>query len=212
MSGLAALAFGGAAVVFERSEPGGDPSPGELVDFYLANRTELLVQSVLFVLSAGAFLLFTAGLRGYLDRAEGHSGRMSSVVYAAGLVWVALEMVMQAPQIALARAAGELAPQVTSVVNDVGVALAAIAYVPVVVLVAMVGVCAFLTDAFPAWVGWLSSLAAVAHLLAWVGVALDGGPFVPGGWAPFVVYPVFVVWLVAVIAVMISRAGPAEGA
>lgn len=142
------------------------------MDFYLANRAELLVQSVLFVLSAGVFLLFMAGLRGYLDRAEGHSGRMSSVV------------------------------------NDVGRALATIADVPVVVLVAMVGVFAFLTDAFPAWVGWLSLLAAVSHLLAWVGVAVDGGPFVPGGWVTFVVYPVFVVWLVAVIAVMISRAGP----
>jgi hypothetical protein len=204
---LVALGVGGVAVVFERGEPGWDPSAGELVDFYVANRTELLVQSLLFVLSAGLFLWFFAGLRSYLDRAEGHSGRVSSVVYAAGLVWVVLEMAMQAPQIALARVAGGgLEPQVAAVVNDVGLALATIAAVPVVVLVTAVGVLALRGGVLPAWVGWLSLLTAVSHLLAWFGVVMDDGPLVPGGWVTLVVYPVFVVWLVAVIVVMIGRA------
>lgn len=208
MSGLVALAVGGVAVVFERSTPNPDPSPVEVADFYLANRTELLVQSLLFVLSAGIFLWFVAGLRGYLARAEGHTDRLSSIAYAAGVVWIVLNMAVQAPQIALARAAGdELQPQVAAVVNDVGLALATVADVPVAVLGVVVGVLSLRAAVFPVWVGWLSMVMAALHLVAWSGVVVDDGPLAPGGWATFVVYPVFVVWLVAVIAVMIRRPG-----
>lgn len=207
-SGLVALGVGAVAVVFERSTPSPDPSPAEVVDFYVTNRDELLAQSLLFVLSAGIFLCFLAVLRSYLARAEGRADGMSSIAYGAGLVWVALNMVLQAPQIALARAAsGELQPQVTGVVNDVGLALATIADVPVAVLVAAVGVLSLRAGAFPVWVGWLSMVTAASHLLGWVGVVVDDGPLAPGGWATFVVYPVFVVWLIAVIAVMMSRSG-----
>ena len=60
--------------------------------------------------------------------------------------------------------------------------------------------------AFPAWVGWLSVLTALVHLLAWFGVIVDTGPLAPGGWVTFVVYPVFVVWLITIITTMITHA------
>jgi hypothetical protein len=70
----------------------------------------------------------------------------------AGLVWIMLNMVVQAPQIALARAAeGELPPETTAIVNDIGLALATIADVPVAVLLVAVGVLS-LRAAFR--VGW----------------------------------------------------------
>ena len=202
-SGLVALVFAGAAVGFERSTPDPDPSAAEIVEFYVANRSALLVQSLLFVLSAGLFLWFVAGLRSHLARAEGHTDRVSSIVYAAGIVWVTVNLAVQAPQIALARAAEDgLDPGVTEVVNDVGLALATIADVPVAVLVAGVGVLSLRAAIFPVWVGWLSMAVAALHVVAWFGVTADGGPLAPGGWVTFVVYPAFVVWLVAVIASM----------
>jgi hypothetical protein len=206
VGGLVALALGGVAVVFERSTPNPNPSPAEVVDFYVDNRAALLVQSVLFVLSSGIFLWFLAGLRSRLARAEGHSDRVSSIVHAAGVAWVVVNLVVQAPQIALARAAGDgLAPQVATVVNDMGLALATIADVPVAVMVAGVGVLSLRATVFPVWVGWLSMVVAALHVVAWFGVVADGGPLAPGGWGTFVVYPVFAVWLVAVIVVMIGR-------
>ena len=204
VSGLGALALGGAAVMFERGTPDPHPSAAEVVDFYVANRSALLVQSLLFVLSAGLFLWFVAGLRGHLARAEGHTDRVAAIAYAAGIVWITVELAVQAPQVALARAAaGGLDQQVTVVVNDIGLALATIADVPVAVLVACVGVVSLRSRVFPAWVGWLSMVVAALHLVAWFGVTTDGGPLAPGGWATFVVYPAFVLWLVAVLVTML---------
>ncbi len=207
VSGLAALAVAGVAVVFERSTPDPDPSAAEVVEFYVANRSALLVQSLLFVLSAGIFLWFVAGLRGRLARAEGHTERVSSIVYGAGIAWIVVNLVVQAPQIALARAAADgLDPMVAVVVNDIGVTLATIAAVPVVVMVAGVGVLSLRSGVFPAWVGWFSMGTAALHLVAWIGVLADSGPLAPGGWVTFVVYPVFVVWLGSVAVGMLRSA------
>lgn len=207
VSGLVALAVAGVAVVFERSTPDPEPSATEVVEFYVANRSALLVQSLLFVLSAGIFLWFVAGLRGRLARAESHNDRVSAIVYAAGIAWIVLNMAVQAPQIALARAAADgLDPRVAVVVNDLGLALATIAAVPVVVMVAGVGVLSLRSGVFPAWVGWFSMAVAVLHLVAWFGVLAGSGPFAPGGWVTFVIYPVFVVWLVCVAVGMLRSA------
>ena len=207
VSGLGALALAGVAVVFERSTPDPNPSAAEVVDFYVDNRSALLVQSLLFVLSAGLFLWFVAGLRGHLARAEGHTDRVASIAYAAGIAWITVEMAVQAPQIALARAAaGGLDQRVAVVVNDVGLALATIADVPVAVMVACVGVLSLRTRVFPAWVGWLSVVVAALHLVAWFGVTSDSDPLAPGGWVTFVVYPAFVLWLLAVIVAMLRPA------
>lgn len=205
-SGLAALAFAGAAVAFERGTPDPRPSAAAVVDFYVVNRGALLVQSLLFVLSAGLFLWFVAGLRGYLARAEGHSDRVSSIVYAAGIAWITVNLAVQAPQLALARAAaGGLDPSVTEVVNGLGLALATIAVVPAAVMVAGVGVLSLRARVFPVLTGWLSMAVAALHLVAWFGVLADDGPLAPGGWVTFVVYPAFVVWLAAVIAGMLRH-------
>jgi hypothetical protein len=174
VSGLVALGVAGGAVLFERSTPNPDPSDVEVVGFYVDSRSALLTRSLLFVLSSGVFLWFLAGLRSRLDRAEGHTGRLSSVVYAVGMAWIIVNLLVQAPQVASARAAsGELAPQVAAVVNDVGLVLATIADVPVAVMLVGVGVLSLRAGVFPVWVGWLSMVVAAPHLVAWVGVALD---------------------------------------
>jgi hypothetical protein len=70
-------------------------------------------------------------------------------------------------------------------------------------MVVGVGVLSLRTTVFPAWVGWLSMAVVVPHLVAWFGVVADDGLLAPGGWVTFVVYPMFVVWLVVVIAVVL---------
>lgn len=91
-------------------------------------------------------------------------------------------------------------------VSDIGLALATIADIPVAVLVIAVAVLSLRDKVLPTWLGWLSVLVAVAHLAAWVGVGTDGGPLSPGGWATFVIYPVFVGWLIAITTVMFTHA------
>lgn len=208
VSGLVGLAVAGLAVGFERSTPNPNRSPAEVVAFYIEHRTALLAQSLLFVLSSGIFLGFIAALRSYLAHVEGHTDRLASIAYAAGMTWIVLNLAVQAPQIALARAADDaLRPEVAVVVNDMGLALATIADVPVAVLAIAVAVLALRANAFPVWLGWFSAVTAMVHLVAWFGILSTTGPLAPGGWVTFLVYPVFVVWLVAVIATMITRTG-----
>lgn len=204
-SGLVALAVAGLAVGFERSTPNPNQTPTEVVAFYTDHRGALLAQSLLFVLNAGIFLWFLAALRFHLARAEGHTDQLASIAYAAGMAWIVLNLAVQAPQIALARAAdGTLRPDVAVVVNDIGLALATITNIPVAVLVLTVAVLSLRAKVFPVWVGWLSVLTAGVHLVAWCGILADTGPLAPGGWLTFLVYPVFVVWLLAIITTMIT--------
>ena len=208
-SGLVALAVAGVAVGFERSTPKPNQTPTEVVAFYTDHRSALLAQSLLFVLSAGIFLCFLAALRSYLARAEGHTDQLASITYAAGMAWIVLNLAVQAPQIALARAAGRgLRPEVAVVVNDIGLALATITDIPVAVLVLTIAVLSLRANVFPAWVGWLSVLTAAVHLVAWCGILADAGPFAPGGWLTFLAYPVFVLWLLAIITTMITSTRP----
>lgn len=208
VSGFVALAVGAVAVAFERGVPDPDRSPAEVLDFYVRNGSALLAQSLLFVLSSGIFLWFLGCLRTFLARIEGQPARLSSIAYAAGIAWIVLNLAVQAPQLALARSADAgLPPPVAVVVSDLGLALATIADVPVAVLLTAVGVLSLRDEVLPRWLGWLSVLAAAAHLAAWVGIVTDGGPLAPGGWATFVIYPVFVGWLIAVTTVMFTHTG-----
>jgi hypothetical protein len=66
--------------------------------------------------------------------------------------------------------------------------------------------------AFPAWLGWLSVVAAAANLLMSLGIVVDSGPLVPGGALTYMLYALVPVWLLAVTTVMIMRLGKPAGA
>jgi hypothetical protein len=52
---------------------------------------------------------------------------------------------------------------------------------------------------------WFSTAVAAVHLVSWFGIVVAEGALARSGVVTVVVYPAFVVWLVAVIAVMIGR-------
>lgn len=85
VSGFAALVLAAVAVGYERSVPDPDRTPAEVLDFYVRNGSELLAQSLLFVLSSGIFLWFLGNLHTFLARIEGRPARLASIAYAAGI-------------------------------------------------------------------------------------------------------------------------------
>lgn len=100
MSGYLVIARGVAAAAFERGAPSANAPIAESVAFYSKYRSELLAQSLLFVLNAGAYLWFFGSLRAWLERAEAGAGRISSVSFGAGTVSVVRQMLLQTLQIA----------------------------------------------------------------------------------------------------------------
>ncbi|HSJ43463.1 MAG TPA: hypothetical protein VK923_02120 [Euzebyales bacterium] len=207
-SGYAVLVLGAAGAMLERGAPPFGAPGDEVRAFFARYRGELLTQSVVFVLAAGANLWFLAGLRGYLQRAEGRNGVLAALAFAAGVTGVAIGALIHAPQVALATRAGAgVAPEVAGIVADLGYGLSLIALVPIAVMLASVAAVSWRTGAFPAWVGWVSVRGPVAHVVGWFGVIVDSGRLAPGGWFTYVPYGLWMVWLFVVTTIMVARLG-----
>jgi hypothetical protein len=206
-SGYAAVVLGAGGVAFERRWPGAGDA-GAFPVFIADNRGAIVAQSMLFVLGAGFFMWFLGSLRGFLVRAEGGVGRLSTVAFAAGMIGYGLSLVGQAPQITLALPAqAGMAPATAAVLADLGYVMVTIANVPLAVMFAAVAVVSLRTRVFPAWLGWLAVFAAVAALVLSFAVVKPTGPLAPQGWASYVLYPASIVWLVPAVTVMIRRLG-----
>jgi hypothetical protein len=196
-SGFAMVVLGAAATVFERA-------PVTAEDF-AANRTALTTQSMLFLASAAVSLWFLGSLRSHLLRAEGGSGRVSTVAFGAGVAWATLNMLAQAFQIGVA---GDREGQAqTALINTMN-ATFTVANLPLAVMLVAVAVVSLRHHAFPAWLGLLAVVAAAAHTLLWLSTATDSGPLAAGSALSFVLYPFFLVWLVPATVVMVRRAEP----
>ena len=205
-TGYLALALGLAAASFERGAPPANAPVEQSLAYFIRYRTELLAQSLLFVLSAGVLLWFIGCLRSFLQKAEQGSGRLSSVAFGAGILWAGLQFVLQGAQVALAMGANsDLPATLAGMMGDLTYALSVIAYVPMGIMLLAVAVVTWRFKAFPAWLGWLSAAGAAVNLLMSAGI-VAGGLLVPGGALTYVLYLLQAVWQVAVPTVMIARA------
>jgi hypothetical protein len=79
-SGLVAGAAGGA---LERGWPSAE-DPSAVASFIAEHRSAIVGQSMLFLLSSGFYLWFLGCLRAFLAKAEGGTGRLSTIVLGAG--------------------------------------------------------------------------------------------------------------------------------
>jgi hypothetical protein len=212
-TGYLVIALGIAAAAFERGAPPANAPAEQSLAYFTLYRNELRAQSLLFVLSAGAYVWWFGSLRSYLLRAEGETGRLATVAFGAGVIWAGLQMVLQGAQAALAMEAnGDMTPALAGLLGDLTYALSIIAYVPMAIVLAAVAVISLRAGAFPAWLGWLSALVAAANVVMSLGLVADGGPLVAGGALTYVLYALMPIWLVATTTVMVVRLGKPAGA
>jgi hypothetical protein len=193
-SGLAMVVLAIAAMAFERA-------PVTAGDF-AANRAALVTQSMLFLAGSGPALWFIGGLRAHLQRAEGPTARLSSVVFGSGIAWITLNMFAQAFQIGVARDATGAAPDA---LLRTMTAVFTIANLPLAVMLLAVAVVSLRRQAFPAWSGWLAVAAAAAQAVLWLATVVDSGPLASDGWLAFALYPFFLIWLVPATVIMMRR-------
>jgi hypothetical protein len=206
-SGFVALAFGAAAVALEQPWPS-TTDPNAFPAFLADNRGAILAQSMLFVISAGFFMWFLGSLRSFLIEAEGTTGRLSTLAFAAGMIGYGLNVVGQAPQITLTLpSAAGMAPGTAAVLTDLGWVMLIVANIPLAVMFAAVAVVSLRTRVFPIWLGCLAVVAGAAALLLSFAVVESSGPLAPQGWASYLLYPASIVWLVPATIVMIRRIG-----
>lgn len=206
-SGYLSVVLGLAAASFERGAPTTSAPAEQFLAFFMKYRMELLSQSLLFVLSAGALLWFVGSLRTFLRRGEQGDGRLSGIVFGSGILWVGLQFTLQGAQVALAMSAGgDLSPSVARLFGNLTYALSVIGYVPFGVMLAAVAVISFRFRAFPAWMGWLSVAVAVINLAMTGGLVAQAGPLVPGSPLTYALYATTAAWQIAAPTVMFIRA------
>ena len=76
------------------STPDVDNSPQQITSFYddEGNRTQLIISGYLLVLAGICLLWFLASLRERLLEVEGGNGRLTAIMFASGVVFVAMLM------------------------------------------------------------------------------------------------------------------------
>jgi len=207
-TGYLVVLLGIAGAAFERGAPPANAPISETLAYFAQYRSELLAQSLLFVLSAGVYLWFFGSLRSFLIRVEGDMGSLSTITFGAGVLWAGIQMAMQSAQIALAlSASGEVEPSLAALISDLTYSLSVIAYVPMGIMLFAVAVVGFRTGALPVWLSGLSATVAATNLVMSLGLIFDAGPLVPGGLLTYVLYVLMVVWLLATTTVMFVRFG-----
>lgn len=198
-SGFAMVAFGAAAMMFERA-------PVTATDF-TSNRTPLLIQSMLFLAGVPVTLWFIGSLRTYLLRFEGGTGRLATVAFGAGVAWTTLNLAAQAFQVG---AASDPKGETPTALIKTMTAFFTIANLPLAVMLVAVAVVSLRYHAFPRWLGWVAVIAAAAQALLWSATVIHSGPLASDGWLSFALYPFFLIWLVPATVIMIKRAGELE--
>jgi hypothetical protein len=168
--------------------PDVDNSPQQITSFYddEGNRTQLIISGYLLVLSGVFFLWFLGSLRARLLEVEGGAGRLTSIMFSSGIVFVTMLMAAAA---CFMFVAGEITfadapvdPEIARVLPDLGWSFLLIggAFAAIAIIDAA-SVLILRTGLFPAWIAWLGFVAAVvlliaflvfpiAALLVWVGV------------------------------------------
>jgi hypothetical protein len=203
-SGYLVIALGIAGAAFERGSPPFTASIEDVVAFWSTYQRELIAQSVMFVLSAGAYLWFFGSLRSVLMRTERGTGTLSTIAFGAGLVSVGLQMILQCFQVALAVGASTpLEHGVVALFGRLGWALSVIAYVPMGVMLAAVAAVSFVYGAFPRWLAWFSLATSLAHFIMTFGLVAESGPLVPGQATTYALYAITLLWLIATTTVMV---------
>jgi hypothetical protein len=168
--------------------PDKDDTPLQIVGFYAdkGNRAQLIIAAYLLVLAGVFFFWFLSSLRDRLRGLEGGTGRLTSIVFAGGIVFIAMLMVTAG---CFMFVPGEITFGDKAVPADVARVLPDMGWTFLLIggafsAIAMIDAASVLivrTGAFPKWVAWLGFAAAVVllfsalvfpivALLIWVGV------------------------------------------
>jgi hypothetical protein len=181
--------------------PSGDDSLAKIVSFYndKGNRAQLIISSYLLFLAGLFFFWFLAGLRVRLLEAEGAPGRLTSIAFGGGLVFVSSLMVAAAcfmtaaanvtfgDEKFVAADAARILPELGYPVLVIGGIFAAIAMIDAASVLIM------RTGLWPRWLAYYGFVAAVVLLASFL-------------FAPMIL---FVLWVIFVSVAML-RAAPKQ--
>jgi hypothetical protein len=171
LSGLVAVALWVIGVVLEEVSnlPGEDPN--EILSWFQDESNTILSGAFIFMLGSLFFLIFIGALRVRLVRAESESAFLSAIAFGAGLVVVALTLLIPGPNLAGALAKDDLTPEAAQALTVVDDAFFVAAELAAALLLVATGLAILRYGALPRWVAWISFLFALWLLIPPIGWA-----------------------------------------
>jgi hypothetical protein len=160
--------------------PAGDDHTTSITNYYNdgGNRAQIIIGGYLLVFAAVFFFWFLASLRVKLLAAEGEPGRLTSIVFGSGLVFVALLMTAAATFMTIAADitfggedfiapdAARFVPEVAYPILLIGGMFASIAMIDATSVLIM------RTKVLPKWIGWFGFVAAFVLLFGFLFVPI----------------------------------------
>jgi hypothetical protein len=184
-----------------------DPTQ-EVVAYYTDNRDSVLLSTYLWGLAGIMYLWFLGSLRAHLRRAEGEPGRLSAVVFGAGIAGGAVYSVGVSISSALGYSIAQNASaELTETFSDLATHLYNGTAFPFFVLVLATTLVSGRTKVFPAWLGWFGWLVALLALAGTLTVVVDSGPFAIGEIVSILGFFGFFLWFLAVAITVTMRVG-----
>jgi hypothetical protein len=203
-----------AFVIVIPKPPDLDSSAPVIAAYYVDHQDALRVGLTMVGIGLFFYIWFLGSLRSALGAAEGGSGRLTSIVYGAGLIAPAVLMLGLTAALTAAFRPDDVDPGVTRAFNDFFVVSAAPAASALVAFFAATALVGFRYGALPAWAAWTSTVAAVGQVPA-IGAALTTtGAFAGDGVLGLLVPVLTLIVGVIAISVALMRAprGSVQGA
>jgi len=196
---LMAVAFAVQGVLPEASE-----SRGDIVRFFASSHDGVMTGVVIRVAAGIFFLWFVGTLRSSLARAEGGTTRLSAVAYGAGILMLASGIGAMASLAAIAyNAERRIDPALASSFMAMTYIFFAGGAMAMAWLLFATSLVVARTRVFPMWVAATGvAIGALAVVFAIVA---------PGGESRLSAYPLFILWVVALSAVMFRQAPQGDG-
>jgi hypothetical protein len=198
---FAILSIIGFAIVIPKP-PDVDSSAAVIAAYYVDHQDALRAGLTMVGIGIFFYIWFLGSLRSALAAAEGGSGRLTSIVYGAGLIAPAVLMLGLTAALTAAFRPEDVDPAVTRAFNDFFVISAAPAASALVAFFAATAAVGFRHRALPRWAAWTSAVAAVGQLPA-IGAALTTTGAFAGDGALGLFVPVFT-FFVALIAISVA--------
>ena len=155
---------------FVTDVPKGDASAEEIASYLTDSENHMrnIIGAYLWVVGGLAFLVFVAGLRSVLRRAEGDPGTLSNLVFGAGVVFTAVWSVSAAALASVAYAvevsgARVSNPDLVTVLPSLGGLLLLLGGgFAGILLLAATSILIFRTGVLPRWLAWFGIIVAIA--------------------------------------------------
>lgn len=184
--------------------PGESATADDLISYYTENQAvTLYLPYFLAAIAAVALVLFLSGLRSVLIQAEGLPGNLTTLAFAAGVLFALALVIASGAFVAVPATINftenpnvEVTPAIDEVIGGAGFGGLAGAHFLMALSIVTTAVLIFRTRVFGVWLGWLSIIAAVAAVL-----------IIP----TFVTFMAVPLWVLIASIALLTRREPAVG-